>query len=250
MFSIKNLALALGSVMALSGAVMPASAVAGAHHYEEHRAVCEAREPQACERGSNAHRQAYQNNCIASRMNCRPNRGSWEAFTIDQDKMRAPSMLRMQGAITEINGNKVVIRGEGQECIAALVSDATYIVKGAKGKLRNAEALKVGQEVVAYYSARMTRSLPPQAQAYAIIIGDVRKEYLPQFFVVDQVQKAKDGSCVRVLNTTNDLIARIDKYACEDFASIKAGDKLLLWSNVMTMSLPGQTNAEKVVILN
>lgn len=36
MFSIKNLALALGSVMALSGAVMPASAVAGAHHYEEH----------------------------------------------------------------------------------------------------------------------------------------------------------------------------------------------------------------------
>ena len=81
----------------------------------------------------------------------------------------------------------------------------------------------MGQEVVAYYSARMTRSLPPQAQAYAIIIGDVRKEYLPQFFVVDQVQKAKDGSCVRVLNSTNDLIARIDKYACKDFASIKAG---------------------------
>ena len=250
MFSIKNLALALGSVMSLSGAVMPTSAVAGAHHYEEHRAVCAAREPQACERGSSAHRQAYQNNCVASRINCRPNRGFWEAFTIDQDKMRAPSMLRMRGAITEINGNKLVIRGEGQECIAALVSDATYIVKGAKGKLRNAEALKVGQEVVAYYSARMTRSLPPQAQAYAIIIGDVRKEYIPQFFVVDQVQKAKDGSCVRVLNSTNDLIARIDKYACEDFASIKAGDKLLLWSNVMTMSLPGQTNAEKVVILN
>ena len=107
----------------------------------------------------------------------------------------------------------------------------------------------MGQEVVAYYSARMTRSLPPQAQAFAIIIGDVRKDYIPQYFVVDQVQKAADGSCVRVLNTTNDVIARIDKDACEDFASIKAGDKLLMWSRVMTMSLPGQTNAEKVVIL-
>ena len=155
----------------------------------------------------------------------------------------------MSGAITEIDGNKVVIRGEGQEWVVALVSDATYIVKGAKGKLRTAEELKVGQEVVAYYSARMTRSLPPQAQAFAIIIGDVRKDYIPQYFVVDQVQKAADGSCVRVLNTTNDVIARIDKDACEDFASIKAGDKLLMWSSVMTMSLPGQTNAEKVVIL-
>jgi len=63
------------------------------------------------------------------------------------------------------------------------------------------------------------------------------------------VQHAADGSCVRVLNSTNDVIARIDKYACENYASIKAGDKLLLWSRVITMSLPGQTNAEKVVVL-
>ena len=122
-------------------------------------------------------------------------------------------------------------------------------MKGTKGKLRSAKELKVGQEVMVYYSARMTRSLPPQAQAFAIVIGNVRKEYVPQYFVVDQVQKAADGSCVRVLNSTNDVIARIDKYACEDYASIKAGDKLLLWSRVMTMSLPGQTNAEKVVVL-
>ena len=172
-----------------------------------------------------------------------------EAFTFDQDKMRYPSMLRMSGAITEIDGNKVVIRGEGQECIVALIDDETYVIKGAKGKLRSAKDLKVGQEVMAYYSARMTRSLPPQAQAYAIIIGDVRKDYLPQYFVVDQVQQAADGSCVRVLNSTNDVIARIDKYACEEYASIKQGDELLLWSRVMTLSLPGQTNAEKVVIL-
>ena len=224
MKNLQKLALALGCVLALGSSVALKNVEAGYHHGESH--------------------------CVRSAV-CSPKGGvgAMEAFTFDQDKMRYPSMLRMSGAITEIDGNKVVIRGEGQEWVVALVSDATYIVKGAKGKLRTAEELKVGQEVVAYYSARMTRSLPPQAQAFAIIIGDVRKDYIPQYFVVDQVQKAADGSCVRVLNTTNDVIARIDKDACEDFASIKAGDKLLMWSSVMTMSLPGQTNAEKVVIL-
>ena len=246
MKKLQRLALVLGCVLALGGAVAVNGVEAGYHHDEEHKVGCEVQR-KACE--PTAPRQTCNNRTVASRINCRPNRGSWEAFTIDQDKMRAPSMLRMSGAITEIEGNKVVIRGEGQEAIVALLNDDTYIVKGTKGKLRSAKELKVGQEVMVYYSARMTRSLPPQAQAFAIVIGNVRKEYVPQYFVVDQVQKAADGSCVRVLNSTNDVIARIDKYACEDYASIKAGDKLLLWSRVMTMSLPGQTNAEKVVVL-
>ena len=224
MKNLQKLALALGCVLALGSSVALKNVEAGYHHGESH--------------------------CVRSAV-CSPKGGvgAMEAFTFDQDKMRYPSMLRMSGAVTEIDGNRVVIRGEGQECIVALIDDETYVIKGAKGKLRSAKDLKVGQEVMAYYSARMTRSLPPQAQAYAIIIGDVRKDYLPQYFVVDQVQQAADGSCVRVLNSTHDVIARIDKYACEEYASIKQGDELLLWSRIMTMSLPGQTNAEKVVIL-
>ena len=182
-------------------------------------------------------------------LHCRPARECWSTFEVDQSKLRAPSMLRMSGVITEIDGDKVIICGEGQESVAAIIGADTRIVKGAKGKLRSAKELKVGQGVMVYYSARMTRSLPPQAQAYALVIGDMRKEFLPQYFVVDQVRRSADGSCVRVLNSTNDVIARIDRHACRDFASIKEGDELLLWSSVMTMSLPGQTNAEKVVIL-
>ena len=184
-----------------------------------------------------------------ARVNCRPERGCWEALEVDQEKLRYPSMLRLSGEITGIDGRMVVVRGANHEVVVTLLNDDTYIVKGAKGKLRSAKDLRVGQKVVAYYSSKMTRSLPPQAQAFALVLGDVQKEYVPMFFVVDKVQPSRDGSCVRVLNSNNDVIARIDKDACEDFAQIKAGDRLLLWSRVMTMSLPGQTNAEKVVIL-
>ena len=213
MKNLQKLALALGCVLVLGGAVSMGSV------------------------------EAY------GRLHCRPARDCWSTFEVDQSKLRAPSMLRMSGVITEIDGDKVIICGDGQERVAAIIGADTRIVKGAKGKLRSAQELKVGQGVMVYYSARMTRSLPPQAQAYALVIGDMRKEFLPQYFVVDQVRRSADGSCVRVLNSTNDVIARIDGNACRDFASIKEGDELLLWSSVMTMSLPGQTNAEKVVIL-
>lgn len=52
-----------------------------------------------------------------------------------------------------------------------------------------------------------------------------------------------------LLNNTNDVITTITADSCEKFADIQAGDKLLVWSRIMTMSLPGMTNAEKVVIL-
>lgn len=171
-----------------------------------------------------------------------------DAFTIAPEKMRAPHMLRMRGHIAEIRDNSVLIKGEGNQSIVAKLNSDTYIIEGESGKLRMPRALEVGQEVFAYYSAAMTRSLPPQTKAFALVLGS-QEEYLPQFFVVDQVQHAADGSFVRVLNSTNDVIATITADACENFADIQTGDKLLVWSRIMTMSLPGLTNAEKAVIL-
>lgn len=67
--------------------------------------------------------------------------------------------------------------------------------------------------------------------------------------MVDQVIPNEDGTSVKVLNSNNDLIATVDAEACEEFNKIKAGDNLLVWYNMMTMSLPGQTHATKAVIL-
>ena len=94
----------------------------------------------------------------------------------------------------------------------------------------------------------MTRSLPAQSHAYAVIIGEP-DEKTAAYFEVAQAALASDGSYVTVLNSNNDLIATVDAKACKDFAKLKKGDKLLLWSSFATMSLPAQTNADKVVVL-
>lgn len=162
--------------------------------------------------------------------------------------MRAPGTYITRGEIVAVEDGFYVIKGEGsRNMVAAIVDRDTYIVEGASGKLRLPYALKVGQKVTAYYSATMTRSLPPQSHALAIVLED--SEEPASFFEVAQASLAKDGSYVTVLNTNNDVIATIDAAACKDFAKIKKSDKLLVWSSMMTMSLPAQTHAEKVVVL-
>lgn len=168
--------------------------------------------------------------------------------------VRNQQVLVTRGEIVEIDGDKIVVKGEGnQPVVAAIISDKTYIVNGKNGKDRDMDDLKVGKRVTVYYSARMTRSLPPQTRAYAVVLNrssekDLHKDY--KFFIVDKATLSDDGKSVKVLNTNNDLIATIDADACENFARIKAGDKLLLKYSMVAMSLPGLTNAEKAIILD
>lgn len=162
--------------------------------------------------------------------------------------MRAPGTYVTRGEIVAVEDGMYIIKGEGsRNMVAAIVDHDTYVVEGDSGKLRLPYALKEGQKVTAYYSATMTRSMPPQSHALAIVIED--SEEPASFFEVAQASLAKDGSYVTVLNTNNDVIATIDANACAEFAKIKKGDKLLVWSSMMTMSLPAQTHAEKVVVL-
>ncbi len=173
-----------------------------------------------------------------------------KAVEADPAVLRAPAMYVTRGKIVAIEDGRYVVQGEGnRKLIAAIVDHDTYVVDGATGKVRfPASALKVGEDVSVYYSARMTRSLPAQSHAYAIVLG-APSEGVGTYYEVAQAALAEDGSYVTLLNSNNDLVATVDAKACKDFAKIKKGDKLLLWSSFATMSLPAQTNADKVVLL-
>lgn len=172
-----------------------------------------------------------------------------DAVQADPQVMRAPGTYITSGKIVAIEDGLYIIKGEGSRPqVAAVVDRDTYVVDGRSGKLRLPFALKVGQQVTAYYSANMTRSLPPQSHAMAIVIG-APSEGTVAYFEVAQAAMSADGSYVTLLNANNDLIATVDAAACSDFAKIKRGDKLLVWYEVMTMSLPAQCSPIRVVLL-
>ena len=156
-------------------------------------------------------------------------------------------VLFATGKIVEVNENMIVVKGE-HNLIAAMITDETHLLNGKNGKTKKLSSFKVGKEVTVYHSPKMTRSIPAQTVSYAIVLGN-NDEKQGKYFKVDKVTLSKDGSYVNVIDTNHNLIATIDKKACKDFTSIESGDELIVWYNMMTMSLPARTNAQKALIL-
>ena len=156
-------------------------------------------------------------------------------------------VLFTSGKIVEVNENMIVVKGE-HNIIAAMITDDTYLLNGKNGKAKKLSSFKVGKEVTVYHSPKMTRSIPAQSAAYAVVLGD-SSEKMGKFFKVEEVTMSEDKTYVSVINTNESLIATVDKKANKNFAEIKAGDNLMVWYDMMTMSLPARTNANKVVIL-
>lgn len=163
---------------------------------------------------------------------------------------RCPSEMQIKtGEITAIDGDMVTVTSEfdARRGVVGLVSKETYVIDGETGKLKRATALKVGQKVTLYHSLRMTRSIPPQAEAYAIVIGSPSPE-VGQYFVVDRMERDEEGR-LKVYNEAKNLIATIPECNCVEVDKIHVGSKLVIWYDIMTMSLPALTNATKVVVL-
>lgn len=156
-------------------------------------------------------------------------------------------VLFTSGKIVEVNENMIVVKGE-HNIIAAMITDDTYLLNGKNGKAKNLSSFKVGKEVTVYHSLKMTRSIPAQSEAFAVVLGD-NSEKVGKFFKVEEVNMSEDNTYVSVINTNESLIATVDKKANKNFAEIKAGDNLMVWYDMMTMSLPARTNANKVVVL-
>ena len=159
------------------------------------------------------------------------------------------SLLHTSGKIVEVNDKQIVVKGTGDhKLIAVNISEQTYILDGDKGKAKKMKNLKVGRDVTVYYSPVMTRSLPPQTAAIAVLLGEADEDQ-GRYMVVDQVEMSENQDYITLTDQDYSLIATVDKQANKQFAEIKSGDRILVWYDMMTMSLPARTNAVKVVVL-
>ena len=150
-------------------------------------------------------------------------------------------VMATTGEIIAVDGDKVTVKGDGNYPVATvIVTDKTLLIDGKDGDLKGDRALKKGRKVTAYYSSKMTRSYPPQAEGFAIVFGKNNEK---------QGTPSENGESVRLLNSNRDIIVTVSKDVYEDYQNIKEGDRIMAWYSIMTMSLPGQTNATKVIVL-
>lgn len=134
----------------------------------------------------------------------------------------------------------------------------TLFINAKSGIPSSLKDIKEGDQVYVTYSAAMTRSLPPQSSAIAVVTGIEKDQTIPRFMTIKEiVSSTKDQ--VRFLNTDGDMIVTLVKenpispFKTKQIVTIgdlNPGGQVFVWYDIVLESYPGQTTAKKTVVVN
>ncbi len=180
-----------------------------------------------------------------------------------------PAMLSAKMQVTELGitsgvypylvAKEVLPEGskETAQEIRLNVSEQTFCIDSKTGLPVGIESMKKGDIIQATYSTAMTRSIPPQAAAYAIVVNLDEKAAPAHYLVAEKVTNNADGS-VTILTDNGTLFVTVAKdtpitpYQTKNMVKntdIVEGSRFFAWYDVVLLSMPGQTGATKVVLL-
>lgn len=182
----------------------------------------------------------------------------------DVDVIQAETTLAMIGTITNVDPEeKKVGIAEGevetntQDSLEAIISASTLLIDAASGRSLQLEELKEDSPVYAFVSPMMTRSIPPQSNAKALILNISESTGgVANYIYALQVEDTASGD-LRVLNQNADLYVtipadvKLEKLDSTEEVSrddIKAGSVLIAWYDAVAESYPAQATATRVVV--
>jgi len=169
----------------------------------------------------------------------------------------APTYLQGEAVVKAIYeyGRVLVVVNDIE--IAMNTSEETFVLDAKTGLPGDLGSLKVGDLLYVYYSPAMTRSIPAQSFATAIITQVEKDKAHPAFFTVKDIVSRSENE-VRVLNEAGDLVATISKdmpiapFKTKQIVTlqdISVGSQLFIWYDIVALSYPGQTHAKKTVFI-
>lgn len=136
------------------------------------------------------------------------------------------------------------------------VTDNTVWVDAVEKVKASQEDLTEGETIYVYHSPVSTRSLPPQSEAFAVVLN------VPQDIAVGVYHEVEDivtnGEIFTIttdngglyLNVTSDT--QVKDYTTGESAEIgnvDRGDRIIAWYDAVAMSYPGQANVSDILVL-
>ena len=166
-----------------------------------------------------------------------------------------PNYLTAYGEIKESGEGYIVVNTADGEIQFNYSDEFTFLIDAGTVEYFNIAERKTDMVMVAY-SMAMTRSIPPQAAAYAII-GNIESEMgNPIYTEVEDVKKTDDGIVIITENGNKEITvlaeAEVAPFRTRNIVRLEdvvKGSKVLLWYDMMTMSIPAYATSEKVVVL-
>lgn len=169
-----------------------------------------------------------------------------------EEKVSTYDKVQLIGTL-EKNEDGIFLK-DGEEEIQLNTDENTFFV-GNGGTPISADEIANGTGVLVIASEAMTKSLPPQTYAYAVMAADENGGF-PIYVEVSDI--SKDGDNYEALSADgNYRIVFTDETQVVPFATknivkavdIAKGSRLLVSSDIMTMSIPAVVPAEKIVLL-
>ena len=175
-----------------------------------------------------------------------------EAPEAQVNVMREPEYFTKVGTVKEILENQVVIETEEGE-FALNIGNATKFVN-ADGMPIALSDIKVGDAITAVHNAATTRSLPPQSYARVIVVTEEGKA-APMYVEVAKKEETEDG--IKIYDTADNYIFTltaetvVEPYKTRNIVThtdIVEGSEILVYTDILTLSLPAQGVASRVIL--
>lgn len=166
---------------------------------------------------------------------------------LDEESDEVPAMdaekTVAQGVVKAVTDTQIEL-----DTMTLNVSDYTFY---GDYNFNPVEAVKEGDEVYAIVSTAQTRSLPPQAYAYYVLIKTEDAQNIPFYAVVDSVDE-------EFINTANDQYkltfkeTQVEMFKTKNIvtaAELTKGSEIVFYADAMTMSIPALANPSQIKVL-
>lgn len=178
--------------------------------------------------------------------------GENEDIAVIQEQISETQVL--DGKITSVSESSVEFKSDETDYI--LNTSEETIFSDKDGIPMGISELKEGDSVIVYASAAETRSIPAQVNAFAIIKhdGDVDA---PIYMEISEIETNEHGK----YGYSKDGMYKISISDETEYAPFKTrqmvfaediteGSKVLVFSKIMTMSIPALMNPEKIILVS
>lgn len=177
-------------------------------------------------------------------------------------EVQALGVSQMYGTIVDVNkeGSTTAVEvqsADGTDTMIFYIDDNTYLIDAMTGIPMDLDK-RTTDQVSVYYGPAVTMSIPAKSTATAIIGNIAQDASYPRYAKVEAVETLDNGDIAVTTDSGSRIVTLgkdmpISPFVTKNIVSIHditKGSELVLWYDVMTLSLPAQANAEKAVLLH
>ena len=172
----------------------------------------------------------------------------------------ASSSIRVYGTVAQIENGQILLENDEEGAaypqVLLNLTEDTLILSGEDCSQKTLSDIAVGDTLYADISPAMTRSIPPMSNAIVVFCEVAEDSVIPTCAQITDIQTAEDGQVTIVTDQSLNLLPNestrvlsLDGSSELSVSDLAIGDTILARFQIMTASIPAQTNPEEIRVV-